>query len=178
MTHRKHISWKTKCAAALLSGGWGGFSYDEAKQLTEDQYLSLFHWDHNMLHSSGAKDRDVFWNLTPMFIKAHREKTKIDAKIIAKSRRLRAKGWNMFFKKGATPEEKEVGYALFLKEELEKHGLEIRPIPPVQRLLQIGEQELKKRKLGGWDAKRTIQSRGFDKTRRRKMDGTVIKRER
>lgn len=94
---RKHISWKTKCAAALLDAmaqrerfglnpaRW----YDEAKKMTEDQFLSLFHWDHNILHETGDPDVDKYWNLTPMLIQAHRIKTKADAKIIAKGKRLR-----------------------------------------------------------------------------------------
>ena len=44
-----------------------------------------------MLHAFEDENRDKFWNLTPMFIMAHRRKTKTDAKVIAKSRRIRAK---------------------------------------------------------------------------------------
>lgn len=128
MSKRKHISWKTKCAAALLEA-WEDFPYDEAKRLTEDQFLSLFHFDHNILHETEHEDRDQFWNLRPMFIKAHREKTKQDAKVIAKSKRIRA--WN------------EKSY----------------------RLTPLGLK-----------MKRKLKSRGFDKTLRKKMDGTVVKR--
>jgi len=94
MSKRKHISWKTKCAAAVLDGmlersrAW----YDDAKKMTEDQFLSLFQFDHNILHESRHPDRDKFWNLTPKLIRAHREKTKRDAKIIAKGRRIRRQG--------------------------------------------------------------------------------------
>src|SRR5262245_20716617 len=89
---RRHISWKTKAAAAILDAmlvrerfglhprRW----YEDAKRMTETQFLSLFHWDHNILHSSGHPDRDKFWNLTFMLIQAHREKTKQDRKIIDK----------------------------------------------------------------------------------------------
>lgn len=150
---RKHISWKKKYACALLA--LGDIPYAHAREMTADQMISLYHVDHGILHETENENVDQWWNLTPRLISAHRIKTKQDAKIIAKSRRIRAR---------------------FLKKELEKHGLEIRPIPPVQRLLQIGEQELKKRKLGGWDAKRTIQSRGFDKTLRKKLSGKVERR--
>jgi hypothetical protein len=98
---RKHISWKTKCAAALavvdrlrhdLYISESMFSYDQLKQMTEEKFLSRWEFDHNILHSSEHKDRDKFWNLTPMPREEHREKTKQDAKVIAKSRRIRA--WN------------------------------------------------------------------------------------
>src|SRR5262249_53629299 len=117
---RKHISWKTKCAAALLCVRYDPpIPYDDVKKMTEDQFLSLFHWDHNILHTNNAVDE--FWNLTPMLISAHRENTNQDAKNIAKSKRIRF------------------------------HGMK--------------------------DKKRKIRSRGFDKTLRRKMDGTVTRRE-
>src|SRR5262245_27986997 len=85
---RKHISWKTKCASALmeLCG-----MYSECKAMTEDPFISLFNWDHNILHETNHPDRDKYWNISPLFIRAHREKTKRDATVIAKSRRIRAK---------------------------------------------------------------------------------------
>ena len=87
---RKHISWKTKCAAALLHA-MRDVAYDDAKKMTEDQFLSLWQFDHNMLHAFEDENRDVYWNLTPMLIMAHRRKTKADAKVIAKSRRSKLK---------------------------------------------------------------------------------------
>jgi len=137
VTRRKHISWKTRCAAALLSTFQCRNMYDDAKQMTEDQFLSLFHWDHNILHSTEHEDRDQFWNLTPMLIRAHREKTKSDAAIVAKSRRIRKK--------------------------LLADGL----MPPG---IHAATEHL--------FTKRTLRSRGFDKTLRKKLDGTVVKRER
>jgi hypothetical protein len=145
---RKHISWKTKCAAALLDAqiarGLDTSWYVDAKQMTEDQFLSLFQWDHNIFHSGTRSvashesgliftplDPDVFWNLTPMLIKAHREKTKVDVKIIAKGKRIR-KDWHKLVELSGMTRE-----------------------PPLLRRLR---------------------SRGFDKTKRRKWDGTVVKR--
>jgi hypothetical protein len=135
---RKHISWKTKCAAAVLDafaqrerfGLYPGRWYDDAKKMTEDQFLSLFQWDHNILHSSEDESRDRFWNLAPMLIDAHRKKTKADAKVVAKSKRIRA-SW-------------------------------------VPEMLAESEKDYKRY--------HKLRSRGFDKTRRRKMDGTVVKR--
>lgn len=86
MAKRGHISWKTKYASALLA--LGDVPYVDAKQMTEDQIISLYHLDHNMLHSSEHEDRDRFWNLRPMMIRWHRQKTKADVKIVAKSKRI------------------------------------------------------------------------------------------
>lgn len=81
---RKHISLKTKLAAALK---WiGEIPHDDAKQMTEDQIISLFHWDHNQLFIHGGPDK--FWNLTPILILSHRKKTAKDKAIIAKTNRL------------------------------------------------------------------------------------------
>lgn len=143
---RQHISWKTRCAAAVLDaqlvrerfGLYPHRWYDDAKRMTEDQFLSLFHFDHNILHATEDENRDKFWNLTPMLIQAHKTKTKLDAKVIAKSRRI-----------------------------LRKAGLEIRPVHPTMAILKAAEQELRKRK---------IRSRGFDKTLTKKMSGKVVKR--
>ena len=142
-TRRKHLSWRTKCAAAVLrtmmerewidSPGPSRW-YQDAKQMTEDQFLSLFHFDHSILHETGHPDRDAFWNLTPMLIQAHRTKTKTDAAIVAKGRRIRKK----FFP---------------YKDE-----------PQLERAI--------KQYVG-----RKLSSRGFDKTLRKKMDGTVVKRD-
>lgn len=84
---RRHISTETKLAATLLK--LGDIPYDHAKLMSADQIISLYEWDHNILHETGHPDRDEYWNLKPMLIAAHRAKTKIDAKIIAKGRRLR-----------------------------------------------------------------------------------------
>ena len=54
---RKHISWKTKCAAALLHA-MRDIAYDDAKKMTEDQFLSLWQFDHNMLHAFEDENRD------------------------------------------------------------------------------------------------------------------------
>jgi hypothetical protein len=167
---RKHISWKTKCAAAVLNAmmergrelDW----YLVAKDMTEDQFLSLFQWDHNIFHSAtrgvarpegGLEftpiDPDVFWNLTPMLIKAHREKTRADAKIIAKGRRIRA--WNEPFMNAAARAPK------------------LRTGPGETAASARGAIAEASRPAR---TRRKLRSRGFDKTKRRKMDGTVVKR--
>ena len=84
MAKREHISLKTKLASALLMLGY--VPYSDAKQMTADQVISLFHWDHNILH--GIEVNNEFWNLTPKLIREHREKSKRDTAIVAKSKRL------------------------------------------------------------------------------------------
>src|SRR5215467_3536533 len=102
---RKHISLKTKLAATVLELQRLRYSlafirgtpapmyipYNDAVEMTEDQLLSLFEWHHNKYYSFGGGDH--FSNLEPLPIKEHRRRTKEDAKIIAKSRRIRA--WNL-----------------------------------------------------------------------------------
>jgi hypothetical protein len=83
---RKHISDKKR--AAIFALALGDIPYTDAKKMTEDQILSLYELDHNMLHTFGSEGSEHFSNYTPMPISAHREKTKRDLKIIAKSRRI------------------------------------------------------------------------------------------
>lgn len=88
MSKRGHISLETQLASALLALGL--VPYDDAKAMGRTNFLSLFHFDHNILHSSEHPDRDEFWNLAPMLIPAHRIKTAtIDVPQAAKSKRLR-----------------------------------------------------------------------------------------
>lgn len=82
---RDHISMETKLASALFA--LGQIPYEHAKLMTADQIISLYHFDHGILHSQGGTDD--FWNLTPLNIIDHRRKTaKIDVPQAAKSKRL------------------------------------------------------------------------------------------
>jgi hypothetical protein len=143
---RKRISDRTKLAAALLARG--DVPYDHAKLMHEDQLISLYQFDHGILHETEHEDRDKFWNIAPLLIRTHRAKTKLDLRAIAKSRRLR-KAHEQFRKSFAMME-------AFQREENEKIAA---------RIFNEG-------------ITRKIRSRGFDKTRRRKMDGTVESRKR
>lgn len=84
---RGHISFKTKLAAALSKLF---FTHEEAKELSEDQILSLVQWDHFPIpHAAPYNGPDVHWNLEPSLIPQHREKTaKIDIPRIAKGKRV------------------------------------------------------------------------------------------
>jgi len=195
MTARKPISWKTRCAAALLDSmlvhergspiapRW----YDDAKKMTEDQFLSLFEFDHNILHETGHPNRDAYWNLTPMLIRAHRDKTKLDAKLIAHSKRVRA-AWKQVEKHQRIETEKIIAkvfdehfdpplgagnQALVSMADAMSTGLRKGVGEALDRL---GRDEAYK---DGWNriwGKRKIRSRGFDRTKRRKMSGQVVDR--
>lgn len=84
MTRRGYISWKTKYAAALLA--LGDVSYEDAKLMTADQIISLYHVDHGILHAVAVNDQ--FWNLTPRLIALHRPKSRRDTTAVAKMKRL------------------------------------------------------------------------------------------
>lgn len=186
MSSRKHISWKKRCAIFALA--LGDVPYEDAKQMTEDQILSLYHLDHNMLHEGGHPDREKFWNFTPRLIREHREKSKRDAKIIAKGRRIRRR-------RGIT--EKMVQHELFpglasvgdvplgagnqamlsIADALSS-GLREGVKSAMERIARDPRNE---KYSEGWarifgKSKRKIRSRGFDKTKTRRMDGTVTER--
>src|SRR5882672_6296640 len=59
---RKHISLVTKLASALLA--LGHVRYEDAKLMTQDQIISLYQFDHGILHAIDPINE--FWNLTPM----------------------------------------------------------------------------------------------------------------
>ncbi len=84
MSRRQQPNLTTKLASALLA--LGHIPYADAKQMTATQLLSLYHFDHGILHA--IEINNDFWNLTPRLIAPHREKSKTDAGIVAKARRI------------------------------------------------------------------------------------------
>lgn len=84
---RGYIPLKVQLAAALCQ--IADIPYEHAKVLTPDQILSLFHLDHGIYHAWEASpgEYDKHWNMRFRFIKEHREKTKKDVGIIAKTRK-------------------------------------------------------------------------------------------
>ena len=196
MSKRKHISWKTKCAAALAELGY--VSYVDLKTMTEDQFLSLWQWDHNIFHSGTRSvarpeggleftplNPDVFWNLTPMLIKKHGEKTRNDLKIIAKSRRIRKKyrrpaegyiiGGGGAGGGGSSNYDWEGTKVLTAMGDAIGSGLREGMRSAYERIV-AEERAGKHNPLRHWKLGRKIRSRGFDKTKRRKMSGKVVKR--
>jgi hypothetical protein len=83
---RKNIPLVTKLAAALLM--LNPEDREHAKSMTAAQYLSLFQWDHAVLHAIEVNDH--FTNLTPILIVPHRGKSRKDTSIVAKTKRLEA----------------------------------------------------------------------------------------
>lgn len=98
MSKRDHISLTTKLAAVLLEmkvADEAGnlvplIDREMAKQMTADQIVSLWQWDHHPVPKAlGGSDHPT--NLTPRPIIEHRIKTaKVDVPTIAKSNRLSA----------------------------------------------------------------------------------------
>lgn len=102
---RKHLSLTTKLAAALLMipqrdqngelvlDGFGRpvpmIPFDEARLMTASQMVSLYEWDHSVLHSLGGPDHFAY--LTPRLIMEHRAKSKRDRKVIQKINRAERK---------------------------------------------------------------------------------------
>jgi hypothetical protein len=99
MNQRRRISTKTKLASALLA--LADIPFEDAKSMSVDQIISLYHFDHGILHA--LEQNDEFWNLTPRLISSHRLKTKGDRKVIAKVRRI-APQWNEFLRNMARPD--------------------------------------------------------------------------
>jgi hypothetical protein len=83
---RKRLSLKTQLASALRE--LFRLPYEDAKQMTADQVISLAHFDHGILHAIDVVDEH--WNLTPRLIAEHRTKSRKDTGIVAKVRRLTA----------------------------------------------------------------------------------------
>jgi hypothetical protein len=81
---RAHINLTTKLASALLA--LGEIPYSDAKQMTAAQIISLYQFDHGILH--GVVVIDEFWNLTPRLITPHRAKSRSDTGVVAKVKRL------------------------------------------------------------------------------------------
>lgn len=90
---RKHIPLKTKLAAMILAWDRDRFavttvSHEQSKELTADQIISRVQFDHYPVrHADGGPDAP--WNLTPRLVADHRRKSKLDAKDMAKERKVR-----------------------------------------------------------------------------------------
>lgn len=84
---RKYVSLREKLAAAL-SMLLPQAQRDELREARAPakMVISLFSPDHNILHALGGPDK--WWNLTWMLREPHREKSRRDTAIVAKSARL------------------------------------------------------------------------------------------
>lgn len=83
------MNLKIKLAATLLQ--LGDIPYDDGVQMTAEQIISLYQWDHFPVRKcDGGPDEP--WNLVPRLIAEHRTKTAtIDQPQIAKGKRIRRK---------------------------------------------------------------------------------------
>lgn len=99
MSKRRPVPLKTRLAATLCQmlrpNAEGNLEriidYQSAKAMTEDQVLSLFHFDHDPIpkHRDGP---DEHWNLTPRPAREHRAKTAaVDTPGAAKDKRIIAR---------------------------------------------------------------------------------------
>ena len=95
---RKHIPLKVKLAAMILAwvknlrtcdvSGDRDIPYEQSKNMTAEQIISRVQFDHYPVrHADGGVDEP--WNLTPRLIADHRQKTKRDARDMAKERKVR-----------------------------------------------------------------------------------------
>ena len=86
---RKYVAIREKWAAALSMLLPQGLRDElRAKQVPAKTVISMFDQDHVVLHAFDGPDR--WWNFTPMLRAAHREKSRRDTSIVAKSDRLKA----------------------------------------------------------------------------------------
>jgi hypothetical protein len=78
----------TQLAAALLA--LGDIPYDDAKQMTSEQIVSLYEFDHFPIpRAEGGPDEP--WNIVPLLRATHRAKTVLDVARIAKNKRIAAR---------------------------------------------------------------------------------------
>lgn len=92
---RGHVSYKTKLVAALCQMRYEVdgkleliLTHEDAKALSEDQILSIFHWDHDPIPHA-EEGEDTHYNLVPKLIPGHKKKTAtVDVPGIAKRKRV------------------------------------------------------------------------------------------
>lgn len=83
-----NLSEKLASALLIIADLRGeGIPFDVAKAMTAEQILSLFQWHHGNRRANCGSNHPT--NLTPLWIKEHRERTaRIDIPEIAKGKRL------------------------------------------------------------------------------------------
>lgn len=85
MTRSRHIPKDERLACAV--GMLLAVPYDDRKQMTAEQLLSLVDWHHNIPFSEGGLS--IHWNLAPMWRSEHERETRTKTvPTIAKGKRL------------------------------------------------------------------------------------------
>lgn len=93
------------------------------EKATAREVRELFQMDHNVLHSMGGSD--LWWNLTPMLRELHREKSRGDTSIAAKSKRI--------IKENAAHAERKAAKAAGQPTPRRKRKIPGRPFPKIYR---------------------------------------------
>jgi hypothetical protein len=87
-----------------------------ARRVDAAEVLALFEWDHIVLHAHDGSD--LWWNLDPKLVAAHREKSRKDTAIVAKVKRIEPQ-WAEFMRKVSLPDmgrsEKPTGRCLLCR---------------------------------------------------------------
>jgi len=84
---RKYVRLRDKLAATLAMLLPQAARDDlRAAKVPAKKVIDLFHFDHNILHAFGGSDK--WWNLTPMIVRPHLEKSRKDTSIVAKAKRI------------------------------------------------------------------------------------------
>lgn len=87
---RKYIPFPERLAAALaMLLPAAQRDAMRAGRLPAKAVLKMFHFDHVALHSLGGEDK--WWNLSPIQVRPHREKSRRDTSIVAKVDRIVAR---------------------------------------------------------------------------------------
>ena len=134
MTKRAHIPYPQQLAAALRE--LGGIPYDHAKLMSAEQVISLFQRDHGILHATDPINEH--WNITWRLRAEHREKSKRDTAIVAKSKRIVSKR-NVHLAAlaaNATIDEVVADVSRRMKQTWASRKLQSRPFPKIKRPLR------------------------------------------
>lgn len=84
---RKHIALSEKLATALADLMPKGMRDDlRHRKVPASDIIAMYEFDHIILHAHGGADK--WWNLTAMAKVIHREKSRKDTSIVAKTKRL------------------------------------------------------------------------------------------
>lgn len=164
---RKHIPYPQLLAAALRE--LLGIPYEHAKLMSAEQVISLGHRDHGILHA--IEPIDEHWNITWRPIMEHREKSRNDTAVVAKSNRIRRKQAEHDVRNAARMQALvRLGEQRFQTDINNKMDQQLTIYAGKRKtVLQPGETVTVEPTRKGW----SIKSRGFDKSRTKGFDGKV-----
>jgi hypothetical protein len=136
MAKRQRINLTTKLAAALLAlrdeNGTPLIDYERSKKMAAAEIVAFFQFDHYPI-SHAIKPIDEAWNLRPMLLRPHREKSRKDAGVIAKVKRLKAAADLHAARRIASPIVANELAKLEKKHKWPRQRIANRPWPKIQR---------------------------------------------